>query len=77
MDILTLASIGALFLGVFSWAFNISSRVSVQEQAHTDLKEWIEERTNSILKQVDLRADMTAQRLSRIENALNGYLKHE
>jgi hypothetical protein len=72
-----LSAFGTLFVGIFGWVLRIDARVSVQEKETTNLKDWIDEKTENVLTQVNLRADMTEQRLNRIERALNGYMKHE
>lgn len=54
--------LGTALLGVIGWAFQLSSRVSVLEQQHVDLKELINTRFDS----VDIR-------LERIEK--NGHRK--
>lgn len=52
-------------LAVVGWAFNLSSRVSVQEQRHEDL-----------LELISTRFDAVNDRLERIEDAMNGAFRH-
>ena len=69
--------VATVFVAGFTWILNISSKVNVQERAHNDLKELINTKLDGIIMQVNLRGDMTSQRLARIEKALNGALNHE
>lgn len=58
------AFLGTVLIAVIGWAIRLESKVNVQDQKFDDLKELIE-----------AKFDMIAQRLGRIETAMNGAFK--
>lgn len=50
-------------VGAIAWAVRLESKIQLSDQKHTDLKELIESKLDSI-----------ADRLERIERAMNGAL---
>ena len=57
-------------IGVIGWAFHTSSRISILEQAHKDLKEYLKDL-------ITARFDAQDDRFARIEHVLNGRLTKE
>jgi hypothetical protein len=65
-----LGIIATATFGTIAWAFQASSRLTKVETRQTDLPELIETKFDVVTE----RFDSIAQRLSRIERAMNGKL---
>lgn len=66
---------GAAILGIFGWAFQLNSRVSVQETKHDDLKDLINTKMDALKDNIEFNYNSISARLDRIERAMNGALK--
>lgn len=60
--------VGAALVAVVAWVFQMNTKVNVIEQKHEDFKESLE-------KLIDAKFEAVADRLERIERALNGSLR--
>jgi len=68
--------LGAAMLAIFGWAFNLNSKVNVQEQRYSDFLHLIDTKFDSFETLVESKFEGSNQRLVRIERALNGALHH-